>query len=104
MDYHKIEKARAVGFSMGAKTIMYAACTEPERFEKVLIIETAPVSFGNLPELGLYLEFMKELNLKGKTKKQLEKEIKLRFTDPSQRHVPALMLSLMKLEEPNHYS
>ncbi|CAG9335634.1 unnamed protein product [Blepharisma stoltei] len=105
MDKHNIPRASVIGHSMGGKTAMYACCTRPERFEKVCILDVAPISYTfmmnqRFPELRQYLEYMKSLHLEGKSRKQIEKEIDDHFHD---HHITALLSSNMKMEKEDHY-
>lgn len=106
MDKHKIEKASVVGHSMGGKTAMYASCIHPDRFEKICIIDVAPVAYGNLmttyyAELRRYLEYMRVMSLDGKSRKELEAEFQREFNEP---HITALLSSNMRLDNLNQYS
>ncbi len=42
MDYHQIERAHFIGHSMGGKTAMQLAVTNPDRISKLLVADIAP--------------------------------------------------------------
>ncbi|WP_136466129.1 alpha/beta fold hydrolase [Flagellimonas onchidii] len=42
MDHHQIERAHFIGHSMGGKTVMQLAVTNPDRISKLLVADIAP--------------------------------------------------------------
>ena len=47
MDKHHIQKAIILGRSMGGKTAMLMALTHPERVEKLVVVDIAPVKYNH---------------------------------------------------------
>lgn len=45
MDNNNIQHASLLGHSMGGKTAMFAACSNPERFDKVIVADIAPKDY-----------------------------------------------------------
>lgn len=48
MDEHRIKKAVLLGHSMGGKTVMSLAMTNPERVSAMIVVDIAPVSYNDL--------------------------------------------------------
>lgn len=50
MDRHNLEKAILIGHSMGGKTVMHFAVTEPQRVEAMVVIDIAPHAYAGSNE------------------------------------------------------
>jgi len=46
MNVNKIDSTSILGHSMGGKTAMFATCTYPERFEKLMVADIAPKAYA----------------------------------------------------------
>ena len=44
-EFHKIHRATVIGHSMGGKTAMYFAADYPEKIEKLVVVDIAPVDY-----------------------------------------------------------
>ena len=47
LDYLRLNKVILIGHSMGGKTAMKAAILRPESVEKLIVIDIAPINYGN---------------------------------------------------------
>ncbi|OMJ75176.1 hypothetical protein SteCoe_25760 [Stentor coeruleus] len=86
MNAQGIRKATVVGHSMGGKTAMALACLYPERIEKLCIMDIAPLSYMGIMEkyyghIRDYLNFIKNTDIKGKTRKEIEAICQQSFED-----------------------
>jgi esterase len=75
-----IQEADLIGHSMGGKTSIVTACMFPERVKSAVIMDIAPLDYtihlkNYAEDIRFYLKTMKELNLKGKNRKQLMDEM-----------------------------
>ncbi|CDR38818.1 CYFA0S02e06304g1_1 [Cyberlindnera fabianii] len=61
MNSEKIDKATLVGYSMGAKTAMKYALKHPERVDKMVCIDNAPVTKPIGPEFEGYVQALKNV-------------------------------------------
>ncbi|CAG9326549.1 unnamed protein product [Blepharisma stoltei] len=105
MDLHEIKYASIVGYSMGAKTAIYASGLQPWRFNKVVVIDAAPVDYTNIltshyENLYSYLYFMKDLKLEGKHRKEYEEEIDKKFKNPI---ITSLISSNLRMNGANSF-
>jgi len=60
-DKHQIQKAVVIGHSMGGKVAMLFAANHPEKIEKLIIVDIAPVNYMNSPDKGQYNQHLKIL-------------------------------------------
>jgi len=58
---HRIQKAVVIGHSMGGKAAMLFAANHPEKIEKLIIADIAPVNYLNSPDRGQYNQHLKIL-------------------------------------------
>jgi len=58
---HRIKKAVVIGHSMGGKVAMLFAANHPEKIEKLIIVDIAPVNYLNSPDRGQYNQHLKIL-------------------------------------------
>jgi len=61
MDHLGVARAVLVGHSMGGKTAMWLALEQPERVEKLVVVDIAPVTYSG--RLGVLLDALLELPL-----------------------------------------
>ena len=57
----QIKKAVVIGHSMGGKVAMLFAAIHPEKIEKLIIVDIAPVNYLNSPDRGQYNQHLKIL-------------------------------------------
>jgi esterase len=67
LDRLGLDRVRLVGHSMGGKVAMALALTEPERVERLVVVDIAPVAYG--PGLDGLLKAMRALDLGGMTRR-----------------------------------
>ncbi|OMJ83851.1 hypothetical protein SteCoe_15153 [Stentor coeruleus] len=76
MNAHGIRKASFIGHGMGGKTAMALACLQPERVEKLCVLDSAPKCYKEVEQYygyeRQYLSFIKNTDIKGKTRKEIE--------------------------------
>lgn len=57
LDNHRIDRASLIGFSMGAHTALQAACSYPDRIEKLVLLDILPLPFRKAyPEIATQME------------------------------------------------
>jgi len=61
MDHQGISSTKIIGHSMGGKTAMWAACSQPERIQQLLVADIGPKSYP--PHHAHILDAMKSLAL-----------------------------------------
>ena len=81
-----VPKASIIGHSMGGKTAMTLALLQPERVEKLCIMDIAPIDYKEslksyYIKIQKYLNFMKFENIQGKTRKEIEALCQTHFND-----------------------
>ena len=86
MNTLKIEKASIIGHSMGGKTAMAFACNSSNRVEKLCVLDIAPLSYKNILDkyygnIRQYLNFIKNLDIKHKNRKEIEALCEKEFND-----------------------
>lgn len=86
MDAQNIRKATIMGHSMGAKTAMTIACIDPNRVEKLCIMDVAPIKYSDVMNkyyghIKRYLNFIKFAEIQGKTRKEIEALCRAQFDD-----------------------
>jgi len=102
LDNHSVTKCRVVGHSMGAKIAGYSACKYPERFEKVCLLDLAPIDYRKAESSNTaeqVLQFMKEVNLR-QDRLNIEKQAQMVFGNPN---IVALICSNLRAINPNKY-
>jgi len=62
LDGQGLERVALLGHSMGGKTAMRFACEAPERVERLIVVDVAPVAYPG-DALARYLEAMRALDL-----------------------------------------
>lgn len=67
LDRLELPRVRLVGHSMGGKAAMVLALTAPERVERLVVVDIAPVNYG--PGLDGLLESMRALDLRDITRR-----------------------------------
>lgn len=75
MDAHGLARAAVTGHSMGGKTAMLLACRQPERVERLVVVDIAPKDYFWVAHRGEFLA-MTELDLASLTSRS---EAELRF-------------------------
>lgn len=87
MNAHGIRKASVIGYGMGGKTAMALACLQPERVEKLCVLDSAPKSYKGVIDhfYGYerqYLSLIKSIDIEGKTMKEIESLCFKKFDNP----------------------
>lgn len=67
LDRLGLPRVRLVGHSMGGKVAMILALEAPERVERLVVVDIAPVAYG--PGLDAMLRAMRDLDLAGMTRR-----------------------------------
>lgn len=84
MDDHGLETASLLGHSMGGKIAMWLALTSPDRIDKLVVADIAPVSYGH--SFDNTVSALKELPLAElSNRKQAEELLASRITELSYR-------------------
>ncbi len=86
---HNIEKAHVVGHSMGGKTAMYFALTQPQLIDKLVILDIAPksyASFSNYAQITnnhlLIIESMMKVDFSSvKSRQEVDTQLKQQLPD-----------------------
>ena len=88
MDKLEISKSNVIGHSMGGKTAMALACTDPQRVDKLCIMDIAPFNYNG--RMGKYysqiqdmLQFIKHEDIRNKSRKEIEIMCHEKFDDPN---------------------
>ncbi len=63
LDREGIDQASLVGHSMGGKVAMALALTAPQRVERLLVVDIAPMAYDHSAEHGRIIQAMREVNL-----------------------------------------
>lgn len=58
LDRLGLARASFLGHSMGGKAAMVLACTAPERVDRLVVVDVAPVDYGPRPDFEAYLRAM----------------------------------------------
>ncbi|OMJ88840.1 hypothetical protein SteCoe_9140 [Stentor coeruleus] len=87
MNAHGIRKACVIGHGMGGKTAMALACLQPERVEKLCVLDSAPKKYMGVMDQYYgyerhYLRFIKNTDIEGKTRKEIESLCFEKFDNP----------------------
>ncbi|KGN31868.1 alpha/beta hydrolase [Knoellia sinensis KCTC 19936] len=83
-----------VGHSLGGKTAMTLALTEPALVSKLVVVDIAPKSYGNLDRFTGYINEMQRLPL-GEVRDRSEAEARFNESDPG---VKAFLLQNLRRE------
>lgn len=67
LDAQNIDRAPIIGHSMGGKVAMTAALTHPDRLERLLVADIAPVTYP--PAFGPFIAAMRSLDLSNITRR-----------------------------------
>lgn len=68
MDRNGLQKATVLGHSMGGKIAMTAALSHPDRINRLLVVDIAPVEYGS-GEHSAYIHAMEAVDLVGVTRR-----------------------------------
>ena len=94
MDANGFSSAHLIGHSMGGKTAMWAALTQPERVRSLTVADISPVAYAR--ELGPELEAMRGLELTGITRRaQAEAALAVEVANPG---VRAFLLQNLQID------
>jgi len=92
LDDFNLERASLCGHSMGGKTAMTFALTYPERLDKLLVLDIAPVAYSH--SHASVLEALKRVDLTAMTSRaEVEKQLATSIEDKSVRLFIMLSLS-----------
>ncbi len=91
---HNIKKALIIGHSMGGKTAMLFSLLHPEKVEKLVVVDIAPVSYNNLlkpqknvlEHLNIMQAFLSVDISKTQNRAEIEKEFEIFVPDKNTRH------------------
>lgn len=91
---HNLKKAIIIGHSMGGKTAMLFSLLHPDRIEKLVIVDIAPVSYKSLDKpqkhvlehLNIMQAFLSIDIAKAQSRTEVEKEFELFVPDKNTRH------------------
>jgi len=99
MDKNKIQKAIMVGHGVGGKLAMFYALAEPDRVERVVVLDSAPVAYDAVAE-GAKFDTFNKVNLDtlkgGRTagKQEADEIFAKTFTDKTERNYVLKNLTL----------
>jgi len=99
MDRNKIQKAILVGHGVGGKLAMFFALVEPDRVERVVVLDSAPVAYDAVVE-GAKFDTFNKVNLEtlkgGRTagKQEADEIFAKTFTDKTERNYVLKNLTL----------
>eukprot|EP00762_Andalucia_godoyi_P002638 ANDGO_03328.mRNA.1 Esterase YbfF len=66
LDFHKIKRCVAIGFSMGGKQLMSAAVSDPHRFAGIVVGDIAPVRYSLANwDIPVIIDALRRINLTG---------------------------------------
>lgn len=97
LDRLGLERASFVGHSMGGKVAMTLACTRPERVERLVVVDVAPVDYGPSAEFERFLRAMLAIDPSGFSRRS-EVEAALAEAVPDPR-VRAFLASNLELRD-----
>lgn len=97
LDRLDLPRASLLGHSMGGKAAMLLACTRPERVERLVVVDVAPVDYGPRPDFEAYLRAMSAID-PGRFSRRAEVEQALAGAVPDPR-VRAFLASNLELRE-----
>lgn len=95
LDDRGLDRAVVLGHSMGGKAAMTLALTAPERVERLIVVDIAPVSYTHthLP----YVKAMKAADLTGRSRRsQVDEQLRDAVPDPNLR---AFLLQNLEVED-----
>ncbi|PRP78782.1 alpha/beta hydrolase fold protein [Planoprotostelium fungivorum] len=55
--------ATLIGHSMGGKVAMHVALDQPERFDRLIVVDSSPVDYGEIGEFSRYVQLMRRLDV-----------------------------------------
>jgi len=96
MDHLGVAQAVLVGHSMGGKTAMWLALEQPERVEKLVVVDIAPVTYSG--RLGVLLDVLLELPL-GRIERRAEADEWLKGRIPDKAVRDYLLQNLVREED-----
>jgi len=94
MDKNKIQKAIMVGHGVGGKLAMFYALVEPDRCERVVVLDSAPVAYDAVAE-GAKFDTFNKINLEAlKGKQEADEIFSKTFLDKTERNYVLKNLTL----------
>jgi pimeloyl-ACP methyl ester carboxylesterase len=67
IDAHRLGRAQVIGHSLGGKVAMRLALTRPERVERLVVVDVAPVAYAH--DFGPFVEAMRAVDLAAVTRR-----------------------------------
>ena len=97
---HYGNKVDLVGHSMGGKAAMSACLSNSEKFDKLVVVDIAPVTYSHI-EFELYIGAMKSIDLcKMKSRSQVDQQ--LEFSVPNKQIRNLLLQNIFRKKEGNY--
>lgn len=91
----KLEKVILIGHSMGGKTAMKLTALHPEIVEKLIVIDIAPIAYGNKGHQDVFQGLFAVKNQKPESRQQAKPILEQEISDPS------VVQFMLKSFEPN---
>ena len=95
------KKVTILGHSMGGKAAMYACLSDPEIFDKLIVVDISPVNYLN-SEFVNYIEILQRIDLtKIQSRKDADLELESKIVD---KNIRSFLLQNLFRERENNYS
>ena len=83
MDASGIDRASLIGHSMGGKVAMALALMHPERLERLVVVDIAPVTYDHSQEHGGIIRALQAIDLASvKSREDADRQLEERITTP----------------------
>ena len=95
------KKVNILGHSMGGKAAMYACLSNPEIFDKLIVVDISPVNYSS-SEFVNYIEILQSLDLtKIQSRKDADLELESKIVD---KNIRSFLLQNLFRDDNNNYS